>query len=211
MEKNGRWRKRNAYFVKCFTCVCETDERNETKRHDTKRAIWVNKWTSDGTAVIPTELFATNGFCYSTQTHIWLFTITDNRTLKWKCAFAACNIYTHSHSHIERETEIPFYPFTCSHGRSPVCYHSLCMSTERIQNEQMNRHWIRSHSLARTKQLNTIQCNTNKHLTKPPLSLLSTTTTTTINKNKRQQQQQSTVYTPTTPTMTTTSYECQKM
>lgn len=82
---------------------------NGTKRNGASN---VSEQVNVGAAVIPTKIHRTNGFCYSSQTHIRLFAITDNRTLKWKCAFAVCNAHTLT------QTEILFHPFARLLARS---------------------------------------------------------------------------------------------
>lgn len=156
-KKNGRWRKRNAHFAKYFTCVCETDERNGTKRSE--QCEWISeRWSgSDSRQKYDT----TNGFCYSTQTHIRLSSITDNRTLKWKCAFAVCNTHT--------KTEIrPVRLLACSVVRPLaiircrcVCRHNKFHWTDwEWTNEQaLDTRTCTPQNSAHTRKDNSIQSN----------------------------------------------------
>lgn len=145
--------------------------------------MWVNKWT------LERQWFPQK---YTEQTD---FAILHKRTfdslLSLIIARSSGNVLlqcaTHTHSHRQR-----FYStrsLACSLGRSPVSYHSRCISTQEISLNglRMNKwtgigytqaHAHRKIAHTKTRQLNTIQCSTNKHLTKPPLSLSSTTTTT---------------------------------
>lgn len=160
------------------------------------------------TAVIP-QIYTTILWILLFNTHAFDSTILSliNRTL------SSGNVFLQRATHTRRDTILPV--------RSPVCYLPLFLplslwecvwidtinSTERIENEQ----WMNTAKYTKTTQHDSIQYNTSKHLTKPPLSLSSTTTTRTairisVNNNN------GTEYTTTTTTTTTTTalYERQK-